>query len=175
MNGVREIIGSLRLAVALLIFSVLAPAVAAQEVFRTVDENGVVTFSDMETEDSERLELPPTIVRENAMAEQRAMIEQQLEVANALEASRLAREAARTERLEALAESEPRTIYYREEDRYVNSGWGYWSGGSWGGSYWPGRPPGQRPPLKPVHPIEPPPEVSPPPSRRVPLPPLKPD
>ncbi|MEM8767333.1 MAG: DUF4124 domain-containing protein [Pseudomonadota bacterium] len=148
----------------------LVPHAAAQEVFRSVDENGVVTFSDVESDDAERLELPEPVVRENAEAEQAARIEQTLAVAKSLEESRLAREEARTERLKAKAESQPRTVYYREDDRARYTG-------RWGWGYWPGHrpwPPGGKPyPPGPVHPIEPPPGGGyPPPSRPVPLPPL---
>jgi len=159
---------------AMLAACLAAPAVVAEEVYRSVDENGVVSFSDVETEDAVRLNLPDTVIREDALAELEARIALQLQVAQALEASRLAREAARTERLEALADSEDRTIYYREEDRdQFLDGWGYWGSGYWGGGgYRPGHRPDHRPPV-PVHPIEPPPDVQPP-SRPVPLPPLKP-
>lgn len=150
----------------------LAPGLAAQEVYRSVDEHGVVTFSDVATEDAVLLELPVTEVRQDALAELEARIALQLEVAKSLEESRLAREAARTERIAALADSEPRTIYYREEDRYLD-GWGYWGGGYWGGGYGPGHRPGHRPP-RPMPPIEPPAETRPP-SRPVPLPPLRPN
>jgi hypothetical protein len=160
-------------AAAMLAAGLAAPGLAAQEIYRSVDENGVVSFSDVESEDAVRLNLPDTVIREDALAELEARIALQLEVAKALEASRLAREAARTERLAALADSEDRTIYYREEDRdQFLDGWGYWGGGYWGGGgYRPGHRPGHRPPV-PVNPVEPP-EVQPP-SRPVPLPPLPP-
>lgn len=175
LNGMRD---ELRYpGCVVLVLCLAAGSASAQNVYRSVDENGVVTFSDVATEDAVRVELPAPVVRENALAEQRSLIEQQLEVAKALEASRLAREASRTERLEALAASRPDTTYYREEDQAgLQSGsWfftsGFWNGGRWPGN-WPGHRPGHRPP-RPEHPIEPPaPEV---PSRRVPLPPLKPD
>ena len=143
-----------------------APAVA-QTVYRHVDENGVVSFSDVATEGAETLTLEVSAPREEAFTEQQALIDQQLAVAKALEESRLAREEARIRRLEAQANTQPQTVYYREADRtrYVGGRWG------WG---WPGYPshpghPGH--PGKPVHPIEPPPEL--PDTRPVPLPPLK--
>ena len=136
----------------------------AQTVYRHVDEHGVVSFSDVQTEGAESMTLAVSAPRENAFDEQQALIEQQLTVAKALEESRLAREDARTRRIEAQAKSQPKTVYYREDDRrrYVGGRWGW----GWGPGY-PGHPgyPG-----KPVHPIEPPPAV--PPSRPVPLPPL---
>jgi len=149
----------------LVIFSL--PAVAgAQTVYRHVDENGVVSFSDVETDGAEVMDLEVAAVREGAMVEQREMIDQQLAVAKVLEESRLAREDARTRRLEALA-AQPETVYYREEDRsrHVGGSWGYW-----GRPGWPNRPGHPGHPGKPVHPIAPPPEF--PPSRPVPLPPL---
>ena len=130
----------------------------AQTVYKHVDENGVVSFSDVATDGAESMTLEVRAPNENALDEQQALIEQQLTVAKALEESRLAREDARTRRIEAQAKSQPKTVYYREEDRnrYVGGRWG------WG---WPGHP------GKPVHPIEPPPQV--PDTRPVPLPPLK--
>lgn len=154
---------------ALLLF--LSVPLAAEEVYRTVDENGVVTFSDVETAGAEPVNLPPVVEREDALAEQQAVIDQQLAVAKSLEESRLAREEARTRRLEALAADRPQTIYYRPEDRfsYLGSGWGY------GPGY-----PGYRPPHRPPHPGYPgypekpePPEPPAERSRGVPLPPLK--
>jgi len=123
----------------------------AQEVFRSVDENGVVHFSDVASAGAQRLQLPSASVPEGSMARQQAIIDQQLTVAKSLEESRLAREAARTERIKALADARPPTVYYRETTRYVG---GY--GNHWGSR--PGYPghPGVRPPF-PVHPIEPPP------------------
>ena len=139
----------------------------AQTVYRHVDENGVVSFSDVHTEGSESVTLEVREPRENAFDEQQALIEQQLTVAKALEESRLAREEARTRRIEAQAKSQPKTVYYREDDRrrYVGGRWGW----GWGPGF-PSHPGYPGHPGKPVHPIEPPPEV--PPSRPVPLPPL---
>ena len=139
---------------------ILLPSAAlAQTVYRHVDEDGLVSFSDVATEGAESLTLEVSEPRENAFDEQQALIEQQLTVAKALEESRLAREDARTRRIEAQAKSQPQTVYYREDDRrrYVGGGWGWWGG-------YPGHP------GKPVHPIEPPPQK--PPTRPVPLPPL---
>ncbi len=139
----------------------LATPALSQTVFKHVDENGVVSFSDVETEGAESMTLTVSEPPANAQQEQQALIEQQLTVAKALEESRLAREDARTRRMEAQAKAQPKTVYYREEDRnrYWGGGWG------WG---WSGHP---RPPGRPVHPIAPPPSA--PDSRPVPLPPLK--
>ena len=144
--------------------------IRAQTIYRSVNENGVVSFSDGETDGARELQVTTAPVRENAREEQRALIEQQLAVARVLEESRLARDAARTKRLEALAAAQPRTVYYREADRR-------YAGGNWGWDHRPGYPgypgyPGHPihpdKPTGPVHPIEPPQK---PPSRPVPFPP----
>ncbi len=162
---------TLSTAAVLTMLLVAAPSmVRAQTIYRSVDENGVVSFSDVETDGAREMQVATAPVRENAQAEQRTMIEQQLAMAKSLEESRLARDAARTKRLEALAAAQPRTVYYREADRrYVGGSWG-WSHrpgypgypGYPGHPIHPGKPPG------PVHPIEPPQR---PPSRPVPFPP----
>lgn len=148
-----------------LLLLAFTPLAQGETVYRHVDENGVVSFSDVHTEGDETLELDVPEVREDALAERQALIDQQLSVAKALEESRLAREDARTRRLEALAASEPKTVYYREEDRtrYVGGRWNYWDAPGFPGH-----------PGKPVHPIEPPIEPPPakPPGRPVPFPPL---
>ena len=151
-----------------------SPALLAQEVFRTVDSSGLVSFSDVPTDGAEVLEISTIPANPAAAERQRDMLKTQLEVADALQSSRLAREKARTERMQALAALQPRTIYYQQPPtRYVG---GYYSGRYWGR---PGKPPGHRPggpghPGRPVHPIEPglPVEPSPvqPPSMRVRLP-----
>lgn len=137
----------------------------AQTVYRNVDDNGVVSFSDVATEGAERLELLTAPVREHAQVEQQALIEQQLSMAKSLEESRLARQDARTKRLQALAAAQPKTVYYREADRtrYVGGRWGYWGGRPPHKPGWPGHP------GLPSLPIEPPPDVTPP-TRPVPFP-----
>jgi hypothetical protein len=153
---------SIGLSVALFGVLLLPCAAVAQTIYRHIDENGLISFSDVATEGAESLTLEVSEPRENAFDEQQALIEQQLTVAKALEESRLAREDARTRRIEAQAKSQPQTVYHREDDRqrYVGGRWGWWGG-------YPGYP-GH--PGKPVHPIEPPPQK--PPTRPVPLPPL---
>lgn len=154
-----------RIALAGTLLLLAAPGLA-QTVYRHVDENGVVSFSDVATEGAESLTLAVSEPPEDALSNQQALIEQQLSVAKALEESRLAREDARTRRIEAQAKSQPQTVYYREDDRrrYVGGRWGW---GYPGYPIYPGHPgyPG-----KPVHPIAPPPER--PPTRPVPFPPL---
>jgi hypothetical protein len=126
----------------------LAPApVSAEEIYRYVDEQGVTSFSDVPLPDAERVQLnaPPPSVGGAAAA--RAMIELQLAVAKALEESRLAREKAQAELLEARAASRPRTVVYYPLERTV------YGGGYLGGYWWPGyghRP--DRPDHRPDHP-----------------------
>ncbi len=151
----------------MLLLCLPAADLAARVVYRSVDENGVVSFSDVRTERAEPVELPVVVVREGAAGEQQALMEQQLAVARSLEESRLAREEARTRRIEALAAARPRTVYHREADRqrYVGGFWGYWPG-------YPGYPGYPGDPSQPSLPVEPP-VPGAPPSRPVPLPPLK--
>ena len=161
-----------RLAAAAVALSLAAP-LAAQEIFRTEDEHGVVSFSDVAAPGAEVLTFASAPVAADTFDRQQRIIDQQLAVAKALEESRLAREAARTERLRALANSRPPVVYVQERTRYLGGFKRYlWHPG------YPGHPgkPGVRPP-HPVHPIEPPggdhrSRLNPP-SRTVPLPPLK--
>lgn len=143
---------------------------SAQTIYRSVDENGVVSFSDVETDGARQMQVTTAPVRENAQEVQRALIEQQLAVAKSLEESRLARDAARTKRLEALAVAQPRTVYYREADRrYVGGSWGWGHRPGYPGyPGYPGHPTHPGKPPGPVHPIEPPQQ---PPTRPVPFPP----
>ena len=89
-----------RIALAGTLLLLAAPGLA-QTVYRHVDENGVVSFSDVATEGAESLTLAVSEPPEDALSNQQALIEQQLSVAKALEESRLAREDARTRRIEA--------------------------------------------------------------------------
>lgn len=163
LSRIRVLTGAVAMAVLLMSG---APVVKAQTIYRSVDENGVVSFSDVETDGSRQMQVITPPVRESAQEEQRALIEQQLAVAKSLEESRLARDAARTRRLEAVAATQPKTVYYREDDqRYLGGSWGWGWGhrpGHPGYPIRPGRPPG------PAHPIQPPLR---PPSRPVPFPP----
>ena len=160
---------------ALLFFvaSCCAASAYGQDVFRSTDEHGVVSFSDIETQGAERvtLALVQAPDQESSIAHQQAIIDQQLAVAKSLEDSRLARLDARTRRLEALAAAQPQTVYYREPDRIWYVG-GYWNRWGYGPGH-PGKPgyPGVHPP-RPVHPIAPPPGGGSrlnPPSRKVPF------
>lgn len=168
----RQFPQNVRISALVIVICFASSAVTAlsQEVFRTEDENGVVSFSDVASPGAEVLLLASTSTSEDTFARQQKIIDQQLAVAKSLEESRLAREAARTERLQALAAVQPQTVYYREPERtrYV--------GGFYRHHWRPGHPwkpghPGVRPP-RPVHPIEPGPGGGGrlnPPSRTVPL------
>lgn len=151
---------------------------SAREVFRTQDEDGVVSFSDVASPEAEVIVVTSAPVPENSIERQQRIIEQQLEVAKALEESRLAREASRIRRLEALAAARPQVIEAPPIRRTYVGGVGYWQTYPWHGPWKPGYP-GWRPP-RPSLPIEPPPEGHTgggrldPPSRPVPLPPLQP-
>jgi len=141
----------------------LAPAtVAAEEIYRHVDADGVTSFSDVPVPEAERVQLNPPPPAEGGAAAAREMIELQLSVAKALEESRLAREKAEAELLEARAAARPRTVVYYPVERTV------YGGGYLGGYWWPGygprpgrpehRPdrPDHRPPqFRPVHPVVP--------------------
>lgn len=159
----------------MLVLLVTSVPLSAREVFRAEDENGVVSFSDVASPGAEVILLASAEVGEDTFARQQRIIEQQLSVAKSLEESRLAREAARTRRLEALASARPRTVYYREPERTRYVGGVYRR--HWRPDYpWKPGHPGMRPP-HPSLPIQPPPgghrtRLNPP-SRTVPLPPLK--
>jgi hypothetical protein len=162
---------------------IIASPASAQEVFKTVNEDGVVSFTDFAVPGAERLDIEPIAADpEGAEASSRlieqqlevakSLIEQQLEVAKSLEESRLARRRAETERRVALAASQPQTIYYP-----VERDTGFWGWPGYG--YRPGRPPwrpGVRPPYRPgypAHPIapgHPRPPAARPPSQSRPLP-----
>lgn len=156
--------------VVLLCLSLNAAAGWAEEIYMTTDDNGVTSFTDFPVSGAQIIDVDPIAADPEQAATSQALIDQQLSVANALEESRLAREKARTERLAALAASQPQTIYYPVE-RDI----GYWGSPAYG--YWPGypgnrpgyrppgfrppgfrppafRPPGHRPPV-PEHPMEP--------------------
>lgn len=149
-----------------------APAGLAEEIFMTMDENGVTSFTDFPVPGARVIEIDPIIVNPEAALSSQERIEQQLAVARALQDSRLAREQARTERLAALAASQPQTIFYPVERNI-----GFW--GSPGYGFWPGhRPPGSRPPRPPGHrppgpsePIAPGDPGGQPPSQSRPMPP----
>lgn len=157
----------------------LCASASAVEVFRSVDGNGVVAFSDLPGPGAERLVLEsPVPADERALARQQAVLEQQLAVAKSLEDSRLARARARTERLRALAELGPRVVYQRAEPTPGPAGgiyyqqWRYWPGHR---PWRPGGPGHPAPPARPGKPVAPPGGDGSrlnPPQRSVPLPPL---
>jgi hypothetical protein len=148
-------------------------------VFRTADENGVVSFSDVASPGAEVIEVASGPVPEDWIDRQQRIIEQQLAVAKVLEESRLAREEARTKRLAALAAARPPVVQPVPVRRTYVGGVGYWHAYSRhprpGHPWKPGHPDwGPHPSL----PIEPSPGGGrgrlDPPSRPVPLPPLEP-
>lgn len=99
----------------------LGAAESSQEVYVSEGAHGETVFSDVARPGAKRivLEAPPR--QEDAMAEVQRRIEQTLAVANDLQESRLAREAARAEARERAAtrqaaQAPPQVVY---EDRYV--------------------------------------------------------
>ena len=120
-------------------------ALSAEQVYRTVDEQGVASFTDYPVPGAEEIAVDPVPANADRAKASAAMIEQQLEVAKALEDSRLARRRAETERAAVRAASQPQTIYYPVERN---------TGGYWG---WPGYGYRPRPPHRPEHPIARPP------------------
>lgn len=92
----------------------------AQEVFVSTGSHGEISFSDVAEPGAERIVVEAAPPREDALAELQRRIDQTLSVADALEESRLAREAARSEARARAAEREalrpPQVIY---QDRYV--------------------------------------------------------
>lgn len=110
--------------IGIVILAGAAPVSAAgssQEVYVSTGAHGETVFSDVARPGAERivLETPPR--QEDAMAEVQRRIEQTLAVANDLQDSRLAREAARAERREraaarAAAQQPPQVVY---QDRYA--------------------------------------------------------
>jgi hypothetical protein len=83
-------------------------AEGGQEVFVSIGEHGEVSYSDVATADAERRTLPPFEPDVDVLAELDRRIQQTLDVARALEQSRLAREEARAgARREALATATP--------------------------------------------------------------------
>ena len=110
----------------------ITPAVLADVAFRTTGEYGEASFSDVEMPGATQIELPVTVVDPVRIADQQAIVDQQLRVAKALEDSRLARQAAATERLLAFAASRP--LYVQPQEYRSPNGY-----------YFPYRPPGWRP------------------------------
>jgi len=101
----------------------LSAAESSQEVYVSTGAHGETVFSDVARPGAQRivLEAPPR--QEDTMAEVQRRIEQTLAVANDLQESRLAREAARAERRERAAAREaarqpPQVVY---QDRYVGT------------------------------------------------------
>lgn len=130
-----------------------AAEVVEQSVYRRVDEHGVVSFTDFPVPGGERLHMEPVPAGPSPADASQRLIDQQLAVAKALEDSRLARQAAQTQRLAALAASRPQTIYY-EVPRQTSYAGGYYRYRNPRYGHHPGRP-GYRP-GRPHHPVTPP-------------------
>jgi len=101
--------------------AMVGSAPAAAEVYVHRGEHGEVSFTDQALPGAERVTLDPTVPPPEAPEELERRIRQTLEVAEALEQSRLAREKARAEaraasRATAQPEPAPQVIY---QDRYV--------------------------------------------------------
>ncbi len=103
----------------------IAPAALADTVFRTTGEHGEVSFSDVSLPGATQIDLPTTAVDPARIADQQAIIEQQLRVAKALEESRLARQAAGTARLLAIAASRPQVVYVEPQEYRSPNGYYY--------------------------------------------------
>ncbi len=91
--------------------------------FRTTGEYGEGSFSDVELPGATQIDLPTTVIEPARIADQQAIIDQQLRVAKALEDSRLARQAAVTERLLALAASRPQVVYVEPQEYRATNGY----------------------------------------------------
>ncbi len=117
-----------------------------REVYVSTGDHGEVSFSDLAQPGAERLELAVSPVSPDVLAESQRRIEQTLDVADALEASRLARERvraeARAEAAAAQARAQPQVIY---RDSYDDYPYVFHPG------RWPGHRPGHRPGQRPEH------------------------
>jgi len=136
-----------------LVLIMVPGAGAAEEIYRSVSADGVASFTDFPVPGAEVLEVDPVPANAQRAQDSARLIEQQLEVAKALEQSRLARRKAETDRQAALAASQPQTIYYPVERDTGYWGWpGY--GFRPGVGHRPGHP-GVRPPYRPGYPSQP--------------------
>jgi hypothetical protein len=91
------------------------------EVYVSTGEHGEISFSDVAAPGAERVYVATSEPAEDPLAELERRIEQTLTVANALEASRLAREKARADAnagaAAAQSQAAPEVVY---QDRYVD-------------------------------------------------------
>ncbi len=143
-NSHRKMHGAIHSTFFCLLLACAAPALG-QDVYRVVDADGVASFSDFPVDGAERVHVQTTGVSSDAASASEQLIRQQLEVAKALEESRLARQEAQTRRLQALAASRPQTVYYEVPRQTVYGG--YWRPWRPGHGYRPGYGyrPGNRP------------------------------
>lgn len=94
---------------------------SSQEIYVSKGEHGEMSFSDVAGPGAERVEIAGTPPARDSQQELERRIRQTLSVANALEASRLAREKARAEARAASQpqpEPQPEVVY---RDRYVTN------------------------------------------------------
>lgn len=129
----------------------------AEEIYRTISEDGVASFTDFPVPGAQVLDVDPVPANAERAEDSARLIEQQLEVANALQESRLARRKAETDRQAALAASQPQTIYYpveRNTGYWGSPGFGFRPGFGHRPGHRPGRP-GINPPYRPGYPSQP--------------------
>ncbi|MEQ8859702.1 MAG: hypothetical protein RIC56_13740 [Pseudomonadales bacterium] len=141
-RGGRRLPSALLLVLALTVQALAAES--SQEIYLSVGENGELSFSDVAGPGAQRVVVETAAPLDDPLAELDRRIEQTLSVANALEASRLAREKVRAEARASAAGSgvgsAPEVVY---QDRYVTSPYLY---------------PPARPRGRPPHQAGPPPE-----------------
>jgi hypothetical protein len=123
-----------------------------REVFVSTGEHGEASFSDVASPGAERLTLPAIVSRDDAAADLDREIARILDVAYALESSRLAREQARAE-ARAAAQPPPPQLTIVEE-RYASFPYVYARDRHHRFPHRPGHPPG-----KPGHEAPPQPET----------------
>lgn len=157
----NTIIGSLRDCLVVLLLLTCLPTGAAT-VYKTVDADGVVSFSDTEPTDAtvvEVVEIDVTEPQESATDKQR--LEDMRETTDRMVADRQARETHRAELRQQRAQSQPQSQVVEYGSEYDSYSEGYYGGYS--GYPYPVRRPGRgwRKP-RPTHPIVRPPGYRPP-------------
>lgn len=141
----------------LVLLAIMPVAAVAEEIYRTTSEDGVASFTDYPVPGAEVLSVDPVPANAQRAEDSTRLIAQQLEVANALEESRLARRKAETDRQAALAASQPQTVYYpveRDTGYWGSPGYGFRPGYGHRPGHRPGRP-GINPPYRPGYPSQP--------------------
>lgn len=151
MRGMRSVSPFHLLVAALGLWQVL-PAAAATTVYRTVDDKGVVSFSDTPPDHGvpvETVELVTPAPQPDALQQER--LEEMRATTDRMAADRMAREKHRAELRRLDAEAEAATPPAPEQSpQYADDNFGYWG--------YPGRYPAWRPhPQRPEHPVARPP------------------